>query len=151
MCITALLFSRVAKSRHGHKHPNNLTFEFEICYLNFRCFDLNFDVLQNKMYCWLKNTVSQARRWINPLNKLHEWILSSLSGTVPLVVAMPFSVPQVRMITRIFSPTRTCYRIEKRFSKYDFRLRTEMQIYTSKSVSCQDLLNQNRANRVELW
>lgn len=44
-----------------------------------------------------------------------------------------------------------CYRIEKRFSKYDFRLRPEVQIYTSKSVSCQDLLNQNTANRVELW
>lgn len=25
-----------AKYRHGHKHPNNLTFEFEVCYFNFR-------------------------------------------------------------------------------------------------------------------
>lgn len=155
-CASQLCCSQEwAKSRHGQKHPNNLTFEFEVCCFNFRCFDLNFDVLQNKMTCWLKNTLSQTRRLIkrliNPLNKLHKWILSVFSGTVPLVVAMPFSVSQVRMVTRIFSPIRMCYRIEKRFSKYDFRLRPEMQIYTSKSVSCQDLLNQNRANRVELW
>lgn len=51
-----------AKSRHGHKHPNNLTFGFEVGYFNFRCFDLNSDVLQNKMNCWLKNTLSQTRR-----------------------------------------------------------------------------------------
>lgn len=78
-----------AKSRHGHKHPNNVTFEFEVCYFNFRCFYLKFDMLQNKMNYWLKSTLSQTTRLNNPLNKLHEWILSVFSGTVPLVVACP--------------------------------------------------------------
>lgn len=112
---------------------------------------MNFDVLQNKMDCWLKNTLSQTRRLHNPLNKPHELILSVFLGTIALVVAMPFSVPQVKNDHEDFFPIRMCYKIEKRFSKYDFRLRPEMQICISKSVSCQDLLNQNRADRVELW
>lgn len=38
-----------AKSRHGYKHPNNLTFGSEVRYLNFRCVLIwSFDVLQNK-------------------------------------------------------------------------------------------------------